>query len=115
MIAGQAADRRGTAFPFFVGLAFFAGGLCLGGLAPTMGVLVVARVLQGFGAGAIQPNLLALRQPHFMWLCHEAGIRVNAWTVDDVDDVTRLTELGVDAIITNFPDRARQVLRAQRH
>lgn len=68
-----------------------------------------------FGAGAIQPNLLALRQPHFMWLCHEAGIRVNAWTVDEIDDVTRLTELGVDAIITNFPDRARQVLRAQRH
>lgn len=67
-----------------------------------------------FGAGAIQPHLLALRQPHFMWLCHEAGIRANAWTVDDVEDVARLSELGVDAIITNFPDRARQVLRTRR-
>jgi MFS family permease len=53
VIAGQAADRRGTAFPFFVGLLLFAAGLCVGGLAPTMGVLVVARVLQGLGAGAI--------------------------------------------------------------
>jgi MFS family permease len=53
VIAGQAADRRGTAFPFAVGLLLFAAGLCLGGLAPTMGVLVVARVLQGVGAGAI--------------------------------------------------------------
>ncbi|MFL6203888.1 MAG: MFS transporter [Acidimicrobiales bacterium] len=53
VIAGQAADRRGTAFPFFVGLLLFAAGLCVGGLAPTMGVLVLARVLQGIGAGAI--------------------------------------------------------------
>jgi len=53
VIAGQAADQRGTAFPFFVGLVLFAAGLTVGGLAPTMGVLVVARVLQGMGAGAI--------------------------------------------------------------
>ncbi len=51
--AGQAADRRGTAFPFAVGLALFSAGLLLGGLAPSMLVLVVARVAQGIGAGAI--------------------------------------------------------------
>jgi MFS family permease len=51
--AGQAADRRGTAFPFAVGLGLFSVGLLLGGLAPTMLVLVVARVAQGIGAGAI--------------------------------------------------------------
>jgi MFS family permease len=53
VIAGQAADRRGTAVPYLVGLALFAAGLCLGGLAPSMGVLVAARILQGIGAGAI--------------------------------------------------------------
>jgi MFS family permease len=53
VVAGQAADRRGTALPFLVGLVVFAAGLCLGGLAPSMGVLVAARVLQGLGAGAI--------------------------------------------------------------
>ena len=53
VVAGQAADRRGTAFPFLVGLLLFSAGLCVGGLAPTMGVLVFARVLQGLGAGAI--------------------------------------------------------------
>ncbi|MGK2949560.1 MAG: MFS transporter, partial [Acidimicrobiales bacterium] len=51
--AGQAADRRGTAFPFAVGLTLFSTGLLLGGLAPSMAVLVVARVAQGIGAGAI--------------------------------------------------------------
>jgi MFS family permease len=51
--AGQAADRRGTSFPFAVGLALFSAGLLLGGLAPSMPVLVAARVAQGIGAGAI--------------------------------------------------------------
>jgi MFS family permease len=53
VLAGQAADRRGTAVPYLVGLSLFAVGLCVGGLAPSMGVLVAARVLQGIGAGAI--------------------------------------------------------------
>ena len=53
VVAGQAADRRGTAFPFTVGLGLFTLGLCIGGLAPSMGVLVGARILQGIGAGAI--------------------------------------------------------------
>ncbi len=53
VVAGQAADQRGTALPFAVGLLLFSAGLCLGGLAPSMGVLVAARVLQGIGAGAI--------------------------------------------------------------
>src|SRR3546814_5530005 len=51
--AGQAADTRGTAFPFAVGLALFSVGLLAGGLALSMGVLVAARVAQGIGAGAI--------------------------------------------------------------
>ncbi|MET0727239.1 MAG: MFS transporter [Acidimicrobiales bacterium] len=51
--AGQAADRRGTAVPFAVGLVLFSAGLLVGGLAPSMGVLVAARVAQGVGAGAI--------------------------------------------------------------
>ena len=51
--AGQAADRRGTAFPFAVGLVLFSVGLLLGGLAPSMPLLIVGRVAQGVGAGAI--------------------------------------------------------------
>ena len=43
--AGRAADRRGTAAPFLLGLALFAVGITIGGAAPTMLVLVFARVL----------------------------------------------------------------------
>jgi len=53
VVAGQDADRHGPARPFALGLLLFALGLLGGGLAPSMGVLVAARVLQGIGAGAI--------------------------------------------------------------
>jgi glycerophosphoryl diester phosphodiesterase len=34
----------------------------------------------------------------------EAGNAVHVWTVDELDDVRRCLELGVEAIITNRPD-----------
>jgi MFS family permease len=51
--AGRAADRVGPARPFIAGLALFAAGLVVAGAAPSMGVLVAARAVQGLGAGAI--------------------------------------------------------------
>jgi MFS family permease len=53
VVAGRQTDRRGPAPPFVAAIALFGLGLTVGGLAPTMLVLVVARALQGLGAGAI--------------------------------------------------------------
>lgn len=52
-LAGRAADRMPLVVPFAGGLLLFAAGLVLGGLAPSMAVLVAARVVQGIGAGAL--------------------------------------------------------------
>ena len=44
-------------------------------------------------------------------LAHDAGIRVNTWTVDDPDRMRWLVDdCGVDAVITNVPDVARVAL-----
>jgi MFS family permease len=51
--AGREADRRGPAVPFVAGVVLFGAGLAVAGLAPSMGVLVAGRVLQGVGAGAV--------------------------------------------------------------
>jgi MFS family permease len=51
--AGREADRRGPAVPFVAGVVLFGSGLTIAGLAPSMGVLVAGRVLQGVGAGAV--------------------------------------------------------------
>jgi MFS family permease len=53
VVAGGQADRRGPAPPFVAGVLVFVTGLTIGGLAPSMLVLVLARGLQGLGAGAI--------------------------------------------------------------
>ena len=51
--AGREADRRGPAVPFVAGVVLFGSGLAMAGLAPSMGVLVAGRVIQGLGAGAV--------------------------------------------------------------
>jgi MFS family permease len=51
--AGREADRRGPAVPFVAGVVLFGAGLAVAGLAPSMGVLVAGRVMQGIGAGAV--------------------------------------------------------------
>ena len=53
VVAGMLIDRGGLVRPFVLGIGLFSIGLLVGGLAPTMEVLVAARVIQGFGAGAI--------------------------------------------------------------
>ncbi|MDO8330370.1 MAG: glycerophosphodiester phosphodiesterase [Fluviicoccus sp.] len=55
--------------------------------------------------------------PHFS-LCtaelvadaHQAGLTVSTWTVNEADDMLRLRDLGVDSIITDYPQKALQVL-----
>ena len=53
VVAGQAADKRGPAPPYLVGLALFVVGLVIAGTAHSMAILVVGRAVQGFGAGAV--------------------------------------------------------------
>ena len=53
VISGLLADERGPALPFLLGVALFAAGLLVGGLAPSMPALIAGRALQGLGGGAI--------------------------------------------------------------
>ena len=43
--------------------------------------------------------------------CHAMGILVVPWTVDKEDDIARMVSCGVDAIISNYPDRLIRVVR----
>lgn len=55
VISGGIIDRRGLGIPFIGAIGLFAVGLVIGGLAPSMAVLVGARFIQGLGAGAVPP------------------------------------------------------------
>jgi MFS family permease len=59
VVAGERSDRHGPAPVFVTAIALFVAGLTIGGLAPSMPVLVFARGLQGLGAGAIPAVIYA--------------------------------------------------------
>ena len=63
--AGRLADRHGRRRAFLWGLAVFVLGSALCGAAPSVGALVVARVLQAAGAALLLPTSLALLLPEF--------------------------------------------------
>ncbi len=51
VVAGLWSDRRGAGPPLIATVLLFAAGLVVCGFAPTMEVLVLGRLIQGFGAG----------------------------------------------------------------
>jgi MFS family permease len=53
VIGGREADRRGPTPVYLAGLALFAAGLIIGGLAPAMLAVVLGRAIQGLGAGVV--------------------------------------------------------------
>ncbi|MEU3979400.1 MFS transporter [Streptomyces sp. NPDC026672] len=60
LLGGRLGDVHGRFRSFRIGLALFVLASLLGGLAPTAGVLLVARAAQGVGAALTAPSVLAL-------------------------------------------------------
>ena len=46
-------------------------------------------------------------------LSHRLGLKVVPWTVNEAADIAALIDLGVDGLITDYPDRAIRVLAAK--
>jgi glycerophosphoryl diester phosphodiesterase len=49
----------------------------------------------------------------FVDRAHAAGFRVLPWTVNDVDEMTRYLDAGVDGLITDYPTRLKGLLEAR--
>ncbi len=47
----------------------------------------------------------SLVNEELMQECREKGMKIVPWTVDRPEDIRRMIDLGVDAIISNYPDR----------
>lgn len=57
VVSGETCDRGGPRGPFLIGVVTFTVGLLIAGTATTMAVFVLARAVQGFGAGM---NIVAI-------------------------------------------------------
>lgn len=58
---------------------------------------------KSIGVDALHPHY-AFVDEKYVESAHEAGIEVNAWTVDSVKAIENMIHCKVDGIITNFPD-----------
>jgi len=59
------------------------------------------------GADAIHPHYFVIAAlPETVEKCHEQGIAVNVWTVDEPDAIKLMLKCAVDGIITNKPETA---------
>ena len=67
------------------------------------------RTVQAAGCAAWSPfwrNLTA----ELVTEARALGLAVIPWTVNEPSDIERMLDLGVDGLITDYPDRARAVL-----
>lgn len=76
---------------------------------------VVARVMTG--ADGLQVPVrhagVEVVTPTTVEAAHEVGVFVHVWTVNDVPEMVRLLDLGVDGIVTDRADLLKQVLVAR--
>ncbi|QYJ15139.1 Glycerophosphodiester phosphodiesterase [Rubrobacter xylanophilus DSM 9941] len=52
--------------------------------------------------------------PAFVAAAHALGVRVDAWTINEPEEMRRLLGLGVDVVMTDRPEELEKVLRAGR-
>lgn len=72
----------------------------------------VPRLVKAAGCAAWSPFWRNLT-PGLVQEAHALGLAVLPWTVNEIADLERIVGLGVDGLITDFPDRARAVLEAR--
>ncbi|HEX2416920.1 MAG TPA: DHA2 family efflux MFS transporter permease subunit [Micromonosporaceae bacterium] len=78
LLGGSLGDRFGRRFIFLIGTVWFALASLLCAVAPTIGVLVAARALQGVGAALLTPVSLAILQTTLV--PDDRGRGIAAWS-----------------------------------
>ncbi|WP_411681126.1 glycerophosphodiester phosphodiesterase [Clostridium thailandense] len=62
------------------------------------------------GADAVHPFFLSMMDKKVVECIKKNEIRINAYTVNEEKDMKKLIDLGIDGIITNYPDKLKKIL-----
>jgi glycerophosphoryl diester phosphodiesterase len=57
---------------------------------------------------------IKLVTPRFLKAAHSRGVRVDVWTINDTAEMRRLLDLGVDVIMTDYPEVLESLLQERR-
>jgi glycerophosphoryl diester phosphodiesterase len=64
-------------------------------------------------ADAVHPYYPSVFDENIVKNIHEKGIVINAYTVNEEADMKRLISLGIDGIITNYPDKLKKMINSK--
>lgn len=64
---------------------------------------------RALGASALHPAVFNLQYPGFIEVCKEGHMDINVWTVNSSEHLRMCREMGVHAVITNYPEKAREI------
>jgi glycerophosphoryl diester phosphodiesterase len=67
-----------------------------------------AEFAEKVNAFSVHPSIEFINQD-FVDDTHNRGMQVYVWTVNDWDDIKRMKDLGVDGMISNYPDRIKKI------
>ena len=70
----------------------------------------IPHMVQAAGGKLWTPNFASLNEAALRQ-AQQLGLKVIPWTVNEPADMARLIDWGVDGLITDYPDRARAVMR----
>lgn len=73
-------------------------------------ILDVGNYIKSHGVQCFHPNFHNLI-PSIVKEVKDCGIKINCYTVNEVEDVIDLAKKGIDSVIGNFPERTGQVLQ----
>lgn len=64
------------------------------------------------GVEALHPALYNVQYPNYVERCHELGLKINTWTVNSKNYLNMACQMGLDGIITNYPDVALEIVNS---
>lgn len=69
------------------------------------GPIAMAEYAAKYGADALHPAVYNLQYPNFMQDAIANKLDVNVWTVNETEHMMLCCQMGVNALITNYPDK----------
>ena len=78
------------------------------------GIIDMPAYGEKYGVNALHPALYNIQFPGFMEDCKKRALAVHVWTVNEEEYMRMCCQAGVDAIISNYPDRVRNVIEEMR-
>ena len=76
------------------------------------GTLDMPEYGKSHGVDALHPALYNVQYPNFVEKTHELGLKINTWTVNSKQYMQMACEMGLDGIITNYPDKALEIVNS---